>query len=66
MNDRWKREIFLFEILLDVSLYDFQFPRYRRVKKRIIFSCSFSHLIDLPKTPNKWQIPKVVRKKEKI
>lgn len=40
MDDRWKRGIMLFKTVLDLSQYDFQFPRYRCVKKRVIFNSS--------------------------
>lgn len=40
MDDRWKRGIMLFKTVLDLSRYDFQFPRYRCVKKRVIFNSS--------------------------
>ena len=38
INDRWKRGTLPFETLFDLFRYDFQFPRYRRVKERVIFN----------------------------
>ena len=38
MNDRWKRGTLLFKTLFHLSRYHFRFPRYRRVKRRVIFN----------------------------
>ena len=37
-GDRWKRGSFPFKTLFELSLYDFRFPRYRRIKRRVIFN----------------------------
>ena len=37
MNDRWKRGTLPFKTLFHLSRYHFRFPRYRRVKRRVIF-----------------------------
>ena len=38
INDRWKRGTLSFKTLFDLFRYDFRFPRYRRVKERVIFN----------------------------
>ena len=38
MEDRWKRVTFLFETLFCLSRYNFRLPRYRRVKRKVIFN----------------------------
>ena len=38
MKDRWKQRSLLFKTLFHLSRYDFRFPRYPHVKKRIIFN----------------------------
>ena len=63
-KDHWKRGIFLFKLIFDLSRYDFRFSRYRRVKKRVIFLNHLpsitlslisltSYLIELSQTPDK-------------
>ena len=58
VNDHQKRGIFLFKTPFRLFRYDFRFPRYRRVKERIIFNrlltlslslirISRSHLVSL-------------------
>ena len=38
MSDHSKRGTFPFKMLFHSSRYDFRFPRYRRVKKKVIFN----------------------------
>ena len=65
-RDRWKRRILHFETLSHLYRYDFRFPRYRRLKKTVIFDrllspsssltrTSRSRLADLSQTADKWQ-----------
>ena len=42
IRDRWNRGIFVFKMLFDSSRYDFPFPRYRRVKRKVFFSIAQS------------------------
>ena len=59
MNDHWKRRSFPFKMLPHLSQYDFRFPRYHRVKKKIIFhnlvSSTRISLTDLSQTLDKRQ-----------
>ena len=50
INDRWKREIFLFKTLFDLSRYDFRLLRYRRVKGKVIFNRLPSPSLSLTRT----------------
>ena len=50
VNDRQKRGILPFETLFDSSRYDFRFPRYRRVKKEVIFNRLLSSSSSLIRT----------------
>ena len=61
MNDHQKRGIFTFKTLFDSSRYDFRFPRYRRVKRKIIFNrllspSSSDNRISRSRSPD-WPIP---------
>lgn len=38
MNDRWKRGILPFKMFFHLSRYDIRFPRYPRVKRKLIFN----------------------------
>ena len=37
-KDCWRRRIFPFKTLFELSRYDFRFPRYPRIKRRVIFN----------------------------
>ena len=50
INDRWKRGFLLFKTVFGPSRYDFRFPRYRRVKKRVIFNRLLSPSLSLTRT----------------
>ena len=59
VNDRRKRGIFPFKTLFGLSRYDFRLPRYRRVKRSVIFNrfypsfLSLARLTDLSQTEGK-------------
>ena len=50
MNDRWKRGTLPFKTLFHLSRYRFRFPRYRRVKQRVIFNRSLFLSLSLIRT----------------
>ncbi len=63
VEDRWKRDTFPFKTLFCLSRYDFRFPRYRRVKRKVIFnrllplssSFTLARLTDPFQSPDKRQ-----------
>ena len=61
MRDRWKRGILPFETHFYLSRYAFSFPRYRRVKKSVIFDRlllpSLSFIRASRSRPSRWPIP---------
>ena len=50
INDRWKRGSLLFKTVFGPSRYDFRLPRYRRVKKEVIFNRLLSPSLSLIRT----------------
>ena len=72
INDRWKRRILLFKTLFRLSRYDFRLPRYRRVKRMVIFnrllspSLSLTRSADLSQTPDKRQTRFLEKRVSKI
>ena len=50
MNDHRKREALLFEMSFRLSRYDLWLPRYRRLKKRVIFDRLLSPSLSLIRT----------------
>ena len=56
VRDHWKRGTFLFKTLFELFRYDFRFPRYRRVKRKVIFNRFISAFVAYSRSSH-WPIP---------